>query len=154
MNHKGQRDLDILRQMEREMQRIADDALRGFFADVPVPNRFWQPRADVYETADAIVLKVDVAGVSLANLSVNLSSDDRFVTVAGERIEDDAERSERIRCYQLEVSFGPFERQIGLPEGVWVDRDGIDATYRDGILVVTLRKRAPRSSGDRSIPVT
>jgi HSP20 family protein len=147
-------DTDILRQMENEMQRIADEALRGFFRDVSAPSRFWQPRADVHETSQGLVVKVEVAGVRADRLSVSLSSDDRALTVSGERYEDDEERVDRIRCYQLEVSFGPFERQITLPAGARIDRDAITATYRDGILVVTLPKRDEQARESRSIPVS
>src|SRR5579872_5985010 len=154
MSYKDYRDLDMLRQMEQEMQRIADETLRGFFADVPAHNRFWQPRVDVHETSEGIVVKVEVSGVKPERLSVMLSSDDRVLTVSGERYEEDSERTDRIRCYQLEINLGPFERQIMLPPDVRVDREAISASCREGFLVVTLPKRRGKSSETRSIPIT
>jgi HSP20 family protein len=128
--------------------------LRGFFRDVSAPGRFWQPRADVHETPTGLVVKVEVAGVRSDRLNVSLSSDDRVLTISGERLEDDEERLDRIRCYQLEVSFGPFERQVTLPAGARIDREAISATYRDGILVVLLPKRSDQAPERRSIPVS
>ena len=154
MIFKDYKDLDLLRQMENEMQRIADETLRGFLTDVPIPNRFWQPRVDMHETPDSVLVKVELSGVNPEKLNVSLSSDDRILTISGERAEEDRERTDRIRCYQLEIYFGPFERDIILPGDVRIDREGIAASYREGFLLITLPKRNDRGSGVRSIPVT
>lgn len=153
MSYKNYRDLDLLRQLEHEMQRIADETLRGFFAEGS-QNKFWQPRVDVHETEESIVVKVEVSGVKAERLHVVLSSDDRVLTIAGERHEEDGERANRIRCHQLEITFGSFERQIMLPGDTRIDREGISATCRDGFLVVSLPKRTGVLSEVRSIPIT
>lgn len=146
--------MDLFNQMETEMQRIADEALRGFFSDMPVPHRYWQPRVDVHETADSLVVKMELGGVRADNLQVSLSPDARVLTVSGSRDEDDEERANRIRCYQLEIFFGPFERRIVLPNEVRIDRDGITASYRDGFLVVRLKKREYAEPEVRTVPIT
>lgn len=153
MSYRNYRDLDLLRQMELEMSRIADETLRGFYADSSAHNRFWQPRVDVHETADGIVVKAEISGVKVDRLSVVLSGDDRILTISGERIEEEPDRDGRIRCYQLEITFGQFERQIILPADVRVDRDGITAACRDGFLVVRLPKRAGNSVDKRTIQI-
>lgn len=154
MSYRDFRDIDLLRQMENEMQRIADETLRGFFTDVPTPNRFWQPRVDMHETPEAVIVKVEVAGVTAESMHVALGSDDRVLTITGERTEHDRERVDRIRCYQLEIYFGPFERQVILPGDARVDRDKIAAAYKDGFLVVTIPKRPESTSKSRTIPIT
>ena len=153
MSHRDFRDIDLLRQMETEMQRLADETLRGFLSDVPAPNRFWQPRVDMHETPDSVIVKVEIAGVDPGDLNLSLSSDDRVLTISGERNEADRERVDRIRCYQLEIYFGPFEREIVLPGDARIDREKIAATYKDGFLLVTLPKRA-ENNGSRAIPIT
>lgn len=153
MSFKDFRDMDLLRQMENEMQRIADEALRGFFAEVPAPNRFWQPRVDMHETPESVIVKVEIAGVDPDRLNVSLSADDRVLTIAGERTEEPRERLDRIRCYQLEIYFGPFEREIVLPGDVRIDRDAIRASYKDGFLLVTLPKLPEGPRGGRTIPI-
>ena len=133
---------DIIRQMEREMQQLSDEAFRGFFAVPPGgAGRFWQPPIDIHETEEAIIVKVELAGVKPEDLQVSLSPDDRFLNVSGTRGEDPRDREGRTRCHQLESYFGPFERAVGLPGGIRLDRDAIKATYRDGFLTVTLPKR-------------
>jgi HSP20 family protein len=147
------RSTERLRLLENEMMRLADEALRGYFADVPAPNKFWQPRVDVHETAEFVVVKAELAGIDPDSLQVTLSADRRALIIAGERHEDKDEREGRIRCYQLEIFFGPFEREVPLPPGTKVDVDGLNASYKDGILTVDLAKINPVASETESISI-
>ncbi len=146
---------DIIRQMEREMQQLSDEAFRGFY-DVPLggAGRFWQPAVDIHETDTHLVVKMELAGGRSEDLQVSLSPDDRVLTITGARTEAHADREGRLRCHQLETYFGPFERAVGLPN-IPVNRDQITATYRDGFLQILLPKRKvaekPRT---RVIPIT
>ncbi len=153
MNLKNYREIDIIKQMESEMQRLADEALRGFFADIPSPNKFWQPRVDVHETATEIVVKIELAGVAPDQINVSISDDDRLLTISGQRVEQDVERRDRIRCYQLEIYFGPFERTVVLPADIHLDKNNISATYSDGFLVVVLPKLETPPIEKRRIPI-
>jgi HSP20 family molecular chaperone IbpA len=115
----------------------------------------------VYETEDTLVVKVEAAGLrvdpatgALADVHVELSGDGRLLTIRGQRFEDGGERSGRVRCYRLEIYFGPFELEIPLPGDVEVEREQITGNYKDGFLTVLLPKvqreqRAPA----RTIPV-
>ena len=119
---------DIIRQMEREMQQLSDEAFRGFFA-IPAggAGRFWQP----------------------------LSPDDRLLNVSGSRSESAREREGRSRCHQMEIYFGPFERAVTLPSGIRLDRDAIKASYKEGFLLVTLpKKRSAEQAGPQIIPIS
>ncbi len=98
---------------------------------------------DVYETADDVVVKVCAAGLAPDQMELSISSDNKFLTLRGMRVEQDDDKSERIRYYQLEVYYGPFERIVALPAEVGVDRDQLSATYKDGFLKVVLPKRKP-----------
>ena len=133
---------DLIRQMEREMQQLSDEAFRGFFA-LPTggAGRFWQPPIDIHETEATVIVKVELAGVKADDLHVSLTPDDRILNISGTRGESHGDREGRVRCHQLEVYFGPFERAVGLPSGIRLDRDAIKATYRDGFLSVTLPKK-------------
>jgi HSP20 family protein len=108
----------------------------------------------VYETADSLVVKVELGGVRPDNLQVSLSPDARVLTISGAREEEDAERADRIRCYQFEIYFGPFERHFVLPSEVRIDREGITASYRDGFLVVRLSKRTDADSEVRTVTIS
>ena len=147
---------DIIRQMEREMPQITDEAFRGFYA-LPVggASRFWQPSVDIHEAEDGLLIKMELAGTRADDLQVSLSPDDRVLTISGVRAEVRADRDGRVRCHQLEIYFGPFERSLVLPGGIPLDRDGITAAYRDGFLLVTLPKRVVKKEPQqtRLIPI-
>lgn len=146
---------DIMRQMEREMAQLSDDVFRGFF-DIPVTGgRFWSPPIDIYESEDTLIIKAEIAGVRAEDLHVALSADDRLLTIGGMRKERHGERSGQVRCHQLEIYFGPFERTVPLPHSIAVDREKLTAAYRDGFLVVTLPKLADRRlPASRAIAIT
>lgn len=97
----------------------------------------WRPALDLLETDDAYVVQVDLPGVS--EESIDLSLDGEVLTVSGERKPSDTKR-EYIRC---EMAEGTFRHQVRLPSEV--DADAIDAMHTDGVLTVTLRKRAVRA---------
>lgn len=148
---------DLIRHMEREMQQLSDEAFRNLFA-VPMGGggRFWQPPVDIHETESAVVVKMELAGVRAHEILVSLAPDGRSLTISGTRAEAYSDRDGRVRCHQLEIYFGPFERTLVLPATTELDRDAVTATYRDGFLLVTIprkkvRKESPRR---RTIPIT
>ncbi|MGC8785336.1 MAG: Hsp20/alpha crystallin family protein [Armatimonadota bacterium] len=136
------------------MQRLSDDALLSVFGPLGATERFWQPPVDLCETEDALVVKAEIAGVHPDRINVSLSADDRMLVISGIRAEDEEERRARVRCYQLEIYYGPFERHITLPPDIPIDRDHIAATYRNGVLTVRLPKRVQdETPATRRIPV-
>jgi HSP20 family protein len=103
----------------------------------------WQPDVDVFETEEAFVVRAELAGVRRGDLRV---------TVDGERLRirgmRDGEGRRAVRLHQMEIATGPFERSLRIP--IEVDRDHVSAHLEDGLLTVTMRKRA---AGRRDVPV-
>ena len=143
---------EMLEELEREMRRVSDDMLLQVFRVSGMTGDLWTPRVDVYETADDVVVKVCAAGLAPDQMELSISSDNKFLTLRGMRIEQDDDKSDRIRYYQLEVYYGPFERIVALPREVSVDRDKLTAAYRDGFLKVVLPKRKP-GPGSKKIEI-
>lgn len=132
---------DMVEELEREMRRVSDELLLHVFRLTSAGGEVWAPRADVYETAEAVVVKVCVAGLEPGEIELTLSADNRLLTIRGVRTEQDDDKAQRIRYHQLEVYYGPFERVIQLPTDVSFDRDKLTAVYKDGFLKVVLPKR-------------
>lgn len=130
---------ELLRLMEHEAARDREVFWR--FVHAAAPEKFWEPHADVYETQDALKLKVELAGVHHEEIQVELSGDGRAVTIRGLRVEGGPDIGKRIVFHQMEIYTGPFERTFLLPPDVEVSRTGVEAVYQDGFLVVTLPKR-------------
>jgi HSP20 family protein len=136
---------DILVQLESDLRRNTEGAMRAVL---------FHPSVDMYETDESLVIRMELAGVPAENLNITISSDDRSLTIAGKRTEPSQDRNRRLRCYQLEIYYGTFEREIGLPSDIAIDRDRVAAHYRDGFLVVELPKRNDARAERRSIEVT
>lgn len=135
------RAFDVLEELENQMARVSDDVLLQMFRMSSSSGEVWSPRVDVYETDEAVVVKVCVAGLEPGRVELILSSDGRFLSLRGVRAENDDDRNCRTRYHQLEVYYGPFERVITLPADVPIDRENLSATYKDGFLKVVLPKK-------------
>lgn len=98
------------------------------------PRDPWQPSVDVYELEEEIHVVVDLGGVERDRVQVTL--DGEILHVRGWR-KDPAPRK-RVRLHQIEIDHGFFERAIRVDPPV--DRDRLEATYRDGFLRVRLPK--------------
>lgn len=140
---------EMLEELEREMRRVSDDMLLQVFRVSGMSGELWTPRVDVYETAENVVVKVCAAGLAPDQMELTISPDSRFLTLRGMRVEQDEDKSDRIRYYQLEVYYGPFERIVALPAEVSVDRDRLTAAYKDGFLKVVLPKKQTRPTGTK-----
>jgi HSP20 family protein len=116
-----QRSLDHL--FGRQQYALSEQALSG-----------WQPLVDIFETENEIVIKVELPEVNKDDVQVNL--DDRTLTIRGERkleFEDQREGYHRI-----ERTYGQFARSFTVPPNI--NREGLKASYRDGVLRVRLPK--------------
>ena len=93
----------------------------------------WTPALDLYQNNDNLIAVVELPGMRKEDIEISLH--DGMLTISGERKTetqegDKAERSERY--------VGKFRRSITLPTRV--DASKVSATYKDGILIVTLPK--------------
>jgi HSP20 family molecular chaperone IbpA len=131
---------EMVRQMEREMLRFQQEAFGHVLGTGGWPGRMWQPNVDVCESEDCVWVRLEAAGLDLDRTRVTLGPDNRVLTVTGYRPEPSDACERRLRCHQLEIYFGHFERDILLPD-VSLDREAVRADYRDGMLIVTLPKR-------------
>ena len=96
----------------------------------------WSPPTDVFETADGVVVKMELPGVRPSDLSIVLV-DDRLV-VKGSRVDPDAGR--KIHYHQMEIGYGSFAKVVFLR--MPYDGEGITARLADGYLSLTI-PRAP-----------
>jgi len=96
----------------------------------------WPPLAELQQTADAIVVEMDLPGVTKDEISVELSGDELVVT--GD-LKDGADGQSKRRIRRS----GHFEQRMLLP--AQVEADQATATLSDGVLTVTM----PRSEAGK-----
>jgi HSP20 family protein len=107
----------------------------------------FSPNVDVYYCGEPqrAVVKVDLAGVSLSQVGIEVSG--RHVAIAGERHLQESEG----RVYQqVEIPSGPFRRIVELQ--IEVDAERASATYEDGVLRIELPLRDPAEQS-RRVPI-
>jgi len=133
--------------LHREVNRLFDDAFRGF--GVPALAGFdraagW-PHVELGETDKELRVTAELPG--LDENDVEISVEEGALTLRGEKR---SEVEDKDRGYS-ERSYGRFERRIGLPKGI--DRDQASASFRNGVLTVTLPKTEAANEDVRRIPI-
>lgn len=95
----------------------------------------WRPPTDVFETEEAFVVRVEVAGMNEEDFLIEL--DQNTLSIQGTR----SDWPERRAYHQMEIHFGEFSLGIDLPGPVVANQ--VQAAYQDGFLRVTLPKARP-----------
>ena len=131
--------------LHREVNRLFDDVFSG--SGVPsLPGRaFGWPNVEVVEVDGALRLSAELPGLAEKDVEVLIA--DGVLTLKGEKRAGTADTA---RGY-TERSYGRFERSIVLP--VPVEEDKAEATFRDGVLTVTLPRAAEAPERRRRIAI-
>jgi len=122
--------------IQQEMEHMFNSLWNWRYPMGVSPRGPWQPPTDVFETSDALIVEMEVAGVREEDLNVTVC--DTTLTVTGVR-ED--RRSDKVTYYQLGISYGSFQTQVHFT--IPIDVDGVVATYENGILSIVLPKAKP-----------
>ncbi len=147
--------------LRREIDSLFDDFFDGGIWRSPFRRSFFDvepfrrvkaalaavPAVDITETEKAYEIAAELPGMDEKNIEVKLS--DGTLTIKGEKQE---EREEKKKDYYLqERSFGSFQRTFQVPDGV--DTDKIEASFKKGVLTVTLPKTAEAQKAEKKIAV-
>ncbi len=96
----------------------------------------WRPPTDVYETDEAVIVRVEIAGMRDADFVVTVRNE--LLTISGARTDP----SPKVAYHQFEVRYGEFRTEVFLH---WaIEQSEITAAYQDGFLTVTLPKARVR----------
>ena len=126
-----------LSDIQGEMNRLFETFAGRPAVGTMTSGRTWIPPVDMSETADDLVLTVEVPGISDKDVAVSITGD--LLSVKGERRWEQGERENKDNTVlKVERVYGQFERMIQLPFPVQGDK--VKATYRDGVLEVKLPK--------------
>lgn len=147
------RQFDPLLRMQTDMIRWFDEVWRETGAAWQPLQRmsalsaaplFGQPAADVKETEAAYTLSVELPGLKREDVDLTIEGD--MLLISGHKRED---RQELGTAYHLsERRYGRFERSFPLP--LDVRRDGVEATFRDGVLTVTMPRTGAAHAAKRA----
>jgi len=145
--------------LHREIDRLFDDFNGGWrsrFGRAALDLQpFWSrestwaaaPAVDVAETDKAYEITAELAGMDEKNIEVKFA--DGLLTITGEKKEEQEEKKKDY--YLSERSYGSFQRSFQVPDSV--DADKIEATFKKGVLTVTLPKTAAAQKAAKKIDV-
>lgn len=139
MRVKLQSDSEDFNQLSRKMSFMIEELQhRSFHAFSP--RQGWKPSVNLYESEDEFIICVDLAGMKPAQIDVH--TEGNTMVIRGDRPMPHQQTGGTISVHQMEIDWGPFERQIEIPEGV--EHEEIGANYKDGFLWVVLPRRISR----------
>lgn len=108
----------------------------------------WAPAVDISETENELVVKADLPDVNEKDIDVRVENN--MLTIRGERkLEEKTEKESYLR---VERTYGTFSRSFRLPNTV--NNEAILAGYKNGVLTVTLPKRAESKPKQVKVNVT
>jgi HSP20 family protein len=124
--------LDV-QQMMNEMDRVfGDRTIRGRGR-----QRSYRPAMDVFDSGDAIVVKLLIPGASPDDLDISLEQNTLTIKgVIGYALSEDQER--QVTWYQREIGYHEWAESVQVPTPV--DADQTTADFENGILTLTLPK--------------
>ncbi len=120
--------------MTREMDRFWDSFLERRPATRIEDEGEFLPTLDLAETKNDIVVKAELPGLDPKDIDISLSNG--VLTIKGEKKQEREEKEENYHL--LERSYGSFVRSVRLPGEIQSDK--INASYKNGVLKVTLPK--------------
>jgi len=143
--------------LRKEIDHLFEDFGRNFwrspFRALGEFEPFWSsklptaPAVDIAEGEKAYEVTAELPGMDEKNIEVKVV--DGSLTIKGEK--KDAREEKKKDYYLSERSYGSFERYFRLPESV--DADKIEATFKNGVLTVTLPKKAEAQQPAKKIEV-
>ena len=125
--------------IQQEVEKMMPDALGGGTINRLAGHSHWVPNVDVYENAEQLIVRMELAGISKECLEVTLQ--ERVLWVRGNR--PDPCRHTKCSFRQMEIDYGYFERRIVIPRSV--DAQRVTASYRNGFLHIELPKSEKHS---------
>jgi len=144
--------------LRNQVDRLFRDFETGFlqspfYRDV---DSFWRrdvafpvtPAVDIVEKDNAFEISAELPGLDVKNIELSVSDD--VLTLKGEKKEEKEEKTKD--RYVSERRYGSFRRSVQLPASV--DANKIEASYKSGLLTVTLPKSADAQKKQTVIPIT
>lgn len=116
------------------LQKEMDDLMNRFQADVNGDRLPAIPAADLFETDDALTIRIDTPGLKAEEINVEVSGN--TIRISGEHKEEKEEKGKT--WHRIERRSGSFARAMTLPAQVKDDK--VSAECKDGVLTITLPK--------------
>lgn len=122
---------NVQQRMEKMLENIFDEMRPTRFS----AEKMWKPPVDIYETAEEVIVLVEVAGMNKKDIAVTL--DNNILKISGVR--PDYSPAAKNRIHQMEIDYGKFERMMKIT--IPIDTENTSAYYKEGFLKITIPKK-------------
>ncbi len=112
-----------------------------------VQNEWPKPTLDIAASDEEYTISVELPGVDEKDVHLELL--DETLVIKGEKKHEKEEKEKNY--YQMERSYGSFQRVLSLPEDA--EQDGIGAAYKRGILTITIPRKAKAATKSKQIAI-
>ena len=138
-----------------DLESLFDDLWRSF--DRPSllrqqlsgQDQWFRPSMDIKEKEGNYLIEVEIPGVKQEDVDIRL--DDDLLTIKGEKKNFTEEKDDKGNCHRMERSYGSFQRSLSLPADA--DKNAIDASFKDGVLALTVGRTQLQAPDSRKIEV-
>lgn len=137
-----------------DMDRMFADAVRNF--GLPSVNampgfgmQMFIPNVDITSGDREYVITAEMPGLEEKDVKIEVSTDG-MLAISGEKRQEHSDNRKDI--YSMERSYGAFERTLSLPEDV--DRNNIEARFKNGLLTITCPRMESVGQNRRQIPIS
>ncbi len=119
--------------LQERMRRVFEETIAKYMGLEVPSGAAWSPPADMYETQTKVILKVELPGIEIEDVEIDVK--DTFLVVKGDKRQrvPNNEYYHRMECF-----YGTFQRIFSLP--VVIDRTRIQATLSEGVLTIVVPK--------------
>ena len=143
---------EFMRRFGEEMDKLVGDFDFGRGWLPPALARgtpgLWAPQIEMFEQDGELIVRADLPGLTKDDVNVEIDND--AITIEGERRGEQNEN--RDGFYRSERSYGKFYRRLPLPDGV--EPENANATFRDGVLEITMDVPKRSESKPRKVNIS
>ena len=125
---------DLLSLQDRMNRLFEESMTRNKVFEEALTTGVWSPVVDIYETDKSVILKAELPGMTKDDIVIEINENN--LILKGERKFQKDIREENY--HRIERSYGTFSRSFTLPDTV--DRNKVSASFKDGILEITIPK--------------
>ena len=125
--------------------REMDNMERSFFGNTNLVSAF---RTDVSDTGDAYKLEAELPGFKKEDIKIDVEDD--CLTISAERKVDEDKKDEKNNFVKRERYYGSYSRSFDVSG---INIDGIEASYTDGVLTLTMPKKAAEVPASRRLEI-
>ncbi|MDR2728415.1 MAG: Hsp20/alpha crystallin family protein [Chitinispirillales bacterium] len=118
-----------------------------FFTTASEAGKAYWPRMDIVEDKERFLVRADLPGINKDDINVSIEGD--MLTISGEKKEDGKKIADAYS--HIERAFGSFSRTFTLPANI--DRDNVEANYKNGVLELSLLKTGEEKKRAKSIEI-